>query len=511
MALSRKLQTIADSQLGYFTAAQAAAAGFGSQLQSYHVKQGHWNKIDRALFQLPGYPSDQESHESALIRWSLWMVGAKSRQKSVTVSHDSALYAHGLSEQQPEVIHLSVPPVQWNKEEKAGLSLHRQDLQTHEIIRRKGYSITTPEKTLRDMKPDLLLQKSWTQTVTLAHNNNLITDQNADTLLAGTPDTRGRMAMHLQNRYAQIENQTALSDHHMLSSSPACPALMTSHHMTQTPATKVNISATSTSKPVKRSGLIGSTQAFTLVELLVVMAIISILASFLMPAVQKALVMSKQASCMNNEKQLGLAMASYMNDNSGWYPNAYVSTSSTWGVTLCPYMGIEIKSGVLVYTKLFDCPGDDREIGDSEDSRAAPNSYGMNAVRINNGAIIDGIFIENATWSSYSSSTSTVGHYMGSVHESWVPRPSQTMVVVDGVNGSSGKKSSFRAYWAPVFTRGFQYSTYDMTIQTHNGANNYLFCDGHAAVYTPEASVGTGNVDGSYPGYRGIWSKVPND
>jgi len=82
----------------------------------------------------------------------------------------------------------------------------------------------------------------------------------------------------------------------------------------------------------------GNCKAFTLIELLLVIAIIGLLAAMLLPALGKAKLKAQGVYCMNNHRQLALAWRMYVEDNGDWLPFASEdpTTAATFAAT-APY------------------------------------------------------------------------------------------------------------------------------------------------------------------------------
>src|SRR5881296_3374258 len=96
---------------------------------------------------------------------------------------------------------------------------------------------------------------------------------------------------------------------------------------------------------------------FTLIELLVVIAIIAVLIALLLPAVQAAREAARRAQCVNNLKQIGLALHNY-ESSVGAFPPAGKSTyflstppnnQYVDGVGLLPRILPGLEAGVTFY------------------------------------------------------------------------------------------------------------------------------------------------------------------
>ena len=85
-------------------------------------------------------------------------------------------------------------------------------------------------------------------------------------------------------------------------------------------------------------------QGFTLVELLVVMAIVSLMIALLLPALQKSRASARSVACLSNLHQISFVMSMYLDDYKEWYPDEFtwnygkLNTSSGWssGATIWP-------------------------------------------------------------------------------------------------------------------------------------------------------------------------------
>jgi type II secretory pathway pseudopilin PulG len=159
-------------------------------------------------------------------------------------------------------------------------------------------------------------------------------------------------------------------------------------------------------------------KSFTLVELLVSIAIIGLLVALLLPAVQSAREAARKSSCKNNLHQIGLAIAQYQAAKRifptgciEWRPPGGPSTLKqfAWSALILPYLERSNVSHKIDFHYPYDHPVNAKiaktEIGiyicpsAVSDDRAGRTDYGgLFGQRISNNKPDDGVFVYNRSF-----------------------------------------------------------------------------------------------------------------
>ena len=241
---------------------------------------------------------------------------------------------------------------------------------------------------------------------------------------------------------------------------------------------------------------------FTLIELLVVIAIIAILAAILFPVFAKVREKARQTSCLSNEKQLGLGITQYIQDNDQRMPASIWGNykgALGWAAQIYPY----VKSAG-VYT----CPDDPTpglHVSYNLNSNVAPSDWENNKP---GGA---GPVNLSAKASDFAAPTMTVILYEVAYNEACdvtdktpdsqsASGNGTTAPIFNGVydTGVLGNVTPPTAYYSGTVTgcpgTDCWYSVthyWNNKVGRHTGGSNFLYYDGHAK-WSNGVNIGAG-------------------
>ena len=222
---------------------------------------------------------------------------------------------------------------------------------------------------------------------------------------------------------------------------------------------------------------------FTLIELLVVIAIVGFLGALLSVGVNQGVGMAQRINCVNNVRQLGLAMLQFVAENHA-YPQGLSADSnsgpnefSTWEIALERELGKNATThdASFISKRIWKCPAMTRP--SNYPSNNVYQSYGYNNYGMFGGES-NGDFNSQGIGQRVGKSRGIPLDALQPVRETDVTRPSEMMAIADGFWGSG--KSLYGG--GSQLTRTPEPLAYGLSpepVSRHHGKANVVFCDGH--------------------------------
>ena len=120
--------------------------------------------------------------------------------------------------------------------------------------------------------------------------------------------------------------------------------------------------STSMGNPVRRAKVVGQpkkSRGLTLVEMLVVVAILAAMLGILLPALTRARSLAAQSTCVNNLHQLGAALDVVVRRDGGLMPRARSLATPILSSDTNPPLTVVLVGQLSATTDVFHCPGDE--------------------------------------------------------------------------------------------------------------------------------------------------------
>lgn len=143
--------SLAEDQMGYVTAAQAAAAGVRQPTLVMMARRGTLQRVSRGVYRLVHFPGHPLAQYMQATLWPYDRAGRVEHRVRGVLSHETALALHELSDVAPPKVHITVPAAyRVQRAVPVYLIVHRADLRVDEVTALEGMPIVTPERAIRD-------------------------------------------------------------------------------------------------------------------------------------------------------------------------------------------------------------------------------------------------------------------------------------------------------------------------------------------------------------------------